>query len=73
MKDEVERANRVLGGGFGSYVGGAVVPGGGALPGALVGQAMGYATQPFGSKESAYKLLEKRARVILAANKRYQA
>lgn len=48
LKSEVARANRVLGGGFGSYVGGAF---GNPLVGGLAGQAVGAATQPFGKAE----------------------
>jgi hypothetical protein len=71
LQDEVERANRVLGGGFGSYVCGTVAPGMGEIPGALAGQAVGYAAQPFSEKESAeiYRRLEKRATSILREGK----
>jgi len=44
---ELKRANRVLGGGFGAYLG-SVFKGIGILPGALVGQAAGILFKPFG-------------------------
>jgi len=45
MAKEISRANRVLGGGLGSYAGS--MAGVGPIPGALVGQAVGAGAEPF--------------------------
>jgi len=48
MHASIRRANRVLGGGFGSYLVGFFSGGLGVLVGALAGQAIGFLVMPFG-------------------------
>jgi tetratricopeptide (TPR) repeat protein len=52
LDGDINRANRVMGGGFGSYVGAIVleliVPGFGILIGAILGQVIGALARPFG-------------------------
>ena len=49
LEDKINRTNRVLGAGFGSYIG-SFFKGVGMIPGALIGHAIGIMFKPFGKR-----------------------